>query len=69
MNCPHCHKRISDKLIARRMARRGGRSTSEAKVAAARENAKRGGRPKVLRPCPKCCVMLGARELLRHHCS
>jgi hypothetical protein len=27
-----------------------------------------GGRPKVLRPCPKCGVQFGARELASHHC-
>lgn len=68
MNCPYCHRRISNKLIARRLARRGGHSTSDAKVAAARENAKLGGRPKVLRSCPKCGVMMSAREILRHRC-
>lgn len=28
----------------------------------------RGGRPKVLRPCPKCGVKLGTRELSTHNC-
>lgn len=27
------------------------------------------GRPKVLKPCPKCSALLGARERLRHHCN
>jgi len=50
MNCPHCHKEIDDSDIARHLGsiggRKGGRSTSKAKVAAARRNAKLGGRPK-----------------------
>jgi hypothetical protein len=28
-----------------------------------------GGRPKVLKPCPKCGETMGARDLLKHHCS
>jgi hypothetical protein len=26
------------------------------------------GRPKVLRKCPKCAALLGAREILKHKC-
>lgn len=44
--------------------------------AARRSNAKRkvhsggrnGGRPKILKPCPKCKEMFGVRELERHIC-
>ena len=28
-----------------------------------------GGRPKVLKPCPKCGQSFGARELARHKCG
>ena len=45
--CPHCLKAISDLLLARHLARKGGESRSEAKVAAAKINAKLNpGRPK-----------------------
>jgi len=50
MICPHCHNEISEADIARHFAaiggRKGGQSTSEAKRQAARENGKRGGRPR-----------------------
>jgi hypothetical protein len=50
MICPHCNQEIDDKEIARHLAskggRKGGRSTSPAKQAASRRNAKLGGRPK-----------------------
>lgn len=39
MKCPHCHKQINAAAVL-------GAQTSEAKAAAARENGKRGGRPK-----------------------
>lgn len=46
MKCPHCLKNISDKLIARHLASKAGSVKSEAKATAARENGKKGGRPK-----------------------
>jgi hypothetical protein len=40
---------------------------------AAWDNEKRkthaGGRPKVLRQCPKCSVSFGTRELAKHKCG
>jgi hypothetical protein len=42
MNCPHCGKRISRKQFAADL----GRRKSEAKANAARENGKKGGRPR-----------------------
>lgn len=41
MRCPHCGKNIPEKEIARHLAARGGRKTSEVKTSAARENARR----------------------------
>lgn len=46
MICPHCGKRISKKQAASAM----GKSKSEAKQNAARENGKLGGRPKKVKP-------------------
>ncbi len=46
MNCPHCGRRISDKLIARYLATKGGSAISEAKAAASRNNGRLGGRPR-----------------------
>ena len=46
MKCPHCGKNIFDYQLARHLAAKGGRVKSEAKAAAARENAKKGGRPR-----------------------
>lgn len=46
MNCPHCNRPISDALIAKHLAAKGGTSTSDAKRAAARLNGRKGGRPK-----------------------
>lgn len=46
MICPHCKNQISDTEVAHYFASKGGRSTSEAKRAASRRNAKLGGRPK-----------------------
>jgi ssDNA-binding Zn-finger/Zn-ribbon topoisomerase 1 len=31
--------------------------------------AKARSRPKVMRPCPKCAAVMGARELQRHKCK
>ena len=31
--------------------------------------AKARSRPKVMRPCPKCAAVMGARELQRHKCG
>lgn len=50
MICPHCHKRISAKVVARELGRKGGKlggsSTSEAKALAAKLNGAKGGRPR-----------------------
>jgi hypothetical protein len=43
MKCPHCGKPI-DSVFAK-LGKRGGKSKSEAKSVAARENGKLGGRP------------------------
>jgi hypothetical protein len=42
MTCPHCKKELSREEVARLFAQ----ITSEAKMAASRENGKKGGRPK-----------------------
>lgn len=43
MNCPHCGKNISDKLIAKHLGSKGGSVPSQTKkdAAAKREKAKR----------------------------
>lgn len=46
MRCPHCKKTISNRRIAKHWASLGGKSKSDLKAAAARENGKKGGRPK-----------------------
>jgi hypothetical protein len=51
MICPHCHKSISASQIASALARSGSETA---------------GRPKTLKPCPKCGVMFGGRELRKH---
>jgi len=43
MICPHCLKEIPDDLLAKHLAAKGGRSTSEAKKQAARINGRKGG--------------------------
>lgn len=50
MNCPHCHKPISNSDVARAVATSG---------------AKPGPKPK-LRACPKCGMILGARAMRKH---
>jgi hypothetical protein len=51
-------KKVPKKLLLSEVGRRNN--------AARKLNS--GGRPKVLRPCPKCGIPFGARELLRHKC-
>jgi len=50
---------IPYKALAKELARRNSE----------RRKVQSGGRPKVLRPCPKCHKQLGARELAKHKCS
>jgi len=38
------------------------------KMAAARKT-RRGGRPRVMRPCPKCGAELSARQMAAHDCE
>ena len=49
--------------MARKLTKRAARE-----MAAARKNFK-GGRPRIMRPCPNCGVELSARQLLAHECS
>jgi hypothetical protein len=53
MNCPHCHRHISPKLI---------------RSAAVKLNRARQARPnpKILTPCPHCGELKGVRELRTH---
>lgn len=44
--CPNCGHKINVKKIMREMGSKGGKSTSEAKSNASRENGKKGGRPR-----------------------
>jgi transcriptional regulator NrdR family protein len=55
MICPHCHKSISASQIASALARSGSETA---------------GRPKTIKPCPKCGQRFGALELRKHipHC-
>ena len=46
MKCPHCNTELTPEEVAKMLGKLGGRSTSEAKQKAARENGKKGGRPK-----------------------
>jgi hypothetical protein len=50
-NCPHCKHELSDDWI---------------KAAHSRVAGRRGGRPRVSRPCPYCREKFGARELREH---
>jgi hypothetical protein len=54
MNCPHCHKHISPKLI--RLA--AGKLNRSKRTAAPN--------PKILTPCPHCGELRGVRELRAH---
>jgi len=45
-HCPHCKKRIADREVNRYTAARAGSVMSDAKLAANRKNAKKGGRPR-----------------------
>lgn len=45
MNCPHCKKKIKTNLAAVAL----GKIKSEKKAQAARENGKKGGRPKKIK--------------------
>ena len=46
MKCPHCGKMIKLPDPAIELGRLGGLATTEAKIAASRENGKKGGRPR-----------------------
>lgn len=46
MDCPNCKHKISDAEIISEAAKINGRKKSEAKAKAARENGKKGGRPR-----------------------
>ena len=46
MNCPHCNKDLTPEQIKKLWAMLGGSAISEAKSNAAKENGKKGGRPK-----------------------
>lgn len=46
MKCPCCNHEISDQDIAKYLATKGGKATTDAKKAAAKLNGKKGGRPK-----------------------
>jgi hypothetical protein len=46
MKCPHCNAIIPDRVVARHLAAKGGKVTSEAKSEAARINGRLGGRPR-----------------------
>src|SRR5437868_2303453 len=50
-NCPYCKHQLSDDWI---------------KAAHSRVAGRRGGRPRVSRPCPYCREKFGARELREH---
>jgi endogenous inhibitor of DNA gyrase (YacG/DUF329 family) len=54
MNCPHCHKHISPKLI-RGAAAKLNRSKKTVVP-----------KPKILTPCPHCGELRGVRELRAH---
>lgn len=45
-HCPHCHKRIGDRILEAYTQGRRGRIKTDARAAASRENGKKGGRPK-----------------------
>jgi hypothetical protein len=49
MTCPHCGAQIAPEIIAASLGALGGSVTSPEKAAAARENGKKGGRPKKIR--------------------
>lgn len=51
---------IPDDVLASEVGRR--------RVAKRKTAGKGGGRPKVLRPCPRCGEMLGAAEMRAHAC-
>lgn len=46
MNCPNCNHEIPDEMLRVEIARRNGSVQSEKKAEAARENGKKGGRPR-----------------------
>jgi sarcosine oxidase delta subunit len=54
MNCPHCHKHISPKLIC----------SAAAKLNRSKQTAV--PKPKILTPCPHCGELRGVRELRAH---
>lgn len=50
---PVLYAEVGRRIAAKRSVSTGGRN---------------GGRPKLLRPCPRCGVQLGAVDLRRHKC-
>ena len=46
MICPHCKKKIKDKTLKKHVYSLAGKAVSEKKSLAARENGKKGGRPR-----------------------
>lgn len=58
--CPHCGHELTDEEITRLKAQRDAlrRVTKTPGT----------GRPKTLKPCPKCGLTFGVRELRKHKC-
>ena len=46
MKCPHCNKKIEDKLIIKESARIRGSIVTKRKKVSSKMNGKKGGRPK-----------------------
>jgi hypothetical protein len=44
-------------------------TSRRARAMAAARKTRRGGRPRVMRECPRCQLSLSAREMLGHRCS